>query len=485
MNCLLIVFLGFSTAWGFKEKISPKLQEITQKEDQVDVVVYFDSHAELSASESILDRASRVNFVVDQLIKETQASQRPVQKWLQSNGIDYEPFFSANALLIPKFPTTFLSTLVKFSGVRGVGVDVESHLDSPFPKFPWPEKEENQSSKIGVATHLKTIKVDRVWDELGVTGEGIVVAGQDTGYYWRHNALKEKYRGYNQGQVDHNYNWLDAISESVCSPSGQEPCDDKDHGTHTMGTMVGDDGQGNQIGVAPGAQWIGCRNMKVGVGKVSTYMRCFDFFLAPYPIGGNPQQDGRPDLAPHIVNNSWSCPTSEGCAGNEFYNVVQAYKAAGIMLVAAAGNNGPNCGTISQQPGSYAGDILVVGAWNSFLKEIAFFSSLGPSPFQNQLAPNLIAPGGFVKSSLASGPNAYDDKAGTSMASPQVAGVVALLWSQRPELIGQIDATIDLIEKSADPITASKSCPGFPGGQTPNAVYGHGMLNAYKALTTN
>ena len=64
-------------------------------------------------------------------------------------------------------------------------------------------------------------------------------------------------------------------------PESPEPCDDNGHGTHTTGTTVGDDGAGNQIGVAPGAKWIGCRNMDQGNGTPATYTECFQFFIAP------------------------------------------------------------------------------------------------------------------------------------------------------------------------------------------------------------
>ena len=91
------------------------------------------------------------------------------------------------------------------------------------------------------------------------------------------------------------------------------PIDDHDHGTHTTGTMIGDDGGSNLTGVAPGAKWIGCRNMNAGNGQPSTYIACMEYFLAPWPHGGDPETDGRPEYSPHIINNSWGCPPSEGC----------------------------------------------------------------------------------------------------------------------------------------------------------------------------
>ena len=62
--------------------------------------------------------------------------------------------------------------------------------------------------------------------------------------------------------ADHDYNWHDAIHDSVGNPCGNDspfPCDDHCHGSHTTGTTIGDDGAGNQIGMAPGAKWIACR----------------------------------------------------------------------------------------------------------------------------------------------------------------------------------------------------------------------------------
>ncbi len=107
-----------------------------------------------------------------------------------------------------------------------------------------------------------------VW-ALGFTGQQIVVASADTGVRWTHNALKPHYRGWDGVVADHDYNWHDSIHDSVGNPCGNDstfPCDDFFHGSHTTGTAIGDDGIGNQIGMAPGAKWIGCRNMDAGNG---------------------------------------------------------------------------------------------------------------------------------------------------------------------------------------------------------------------------
>ncbi len=149
-----------------------------------------------------------------------------------------------------------------------------------------------------------------VW-ALGYTGQGIVIAGADTGIRWTHNALKPHYRGWDGTVANHNFNWHDSIHNSVSNPCGNDspqPCDDFFHGTHTIATAIGDDGAGNQVGMAPGAKWIGCRNMDVGNGTPARYIECMEFFLAPYPVGGVPAQ-GDPSLAPDITTNSWACPS--------------------------------------------------------------------------------------------------------------------------------------------------------------------------------
>ena len=137
-----------------------------------------------------------------------------------------------------------------------------------------------------VGWNIVRVEADQVWG-LGYTGRGVVVGGQDTGYQWDHPALIGRYRGWDGAAASHDYNWHDAIHSGggICGYDTTAPCDDNGHGTHTLGTAVGDDGGVNRIGVAPGARWIGCRNMNQGVGTPATYAECFqgiDGAVAPF-----------------------------------------------------------------------------------------------------------------------------------------------------------------------------------------------------------
>ena len=256
----------------------------------------------------------------------------------------------------------------------------------------------------GVEPNIAYTHAPEVW-AMGFTGQGIVIGGQDTGYQWDHPALKPHYRGWDGSSVSHDYNWHDSIHTGggPCGAASPQPCDDYGHGTHTMGTAVGDDGAGHRIGMAPGAQWIGCRNMNGGVGQPSTYLECFEFFLAPYPVGGTPAQ-GDPDRAPDVTNNSWSCPAYEGCSPATMQAALDNQQAAGILSVVSATNFGSACSTVTDPP---ALDSLAytVGALNTGSDSIAGFSSRGPITVDGSYRrkPDISAPGTNITSSIPGG----------------------------------------------------------------------------------
>ncbi|HWH24306.1 MAG TPA: S8 family serine peptidase, partial [Candidatus Limnocylindria bacterium] len=315
----------------------------------------------------------------------------------------------------------------------------------------------------GVEWGIDRIGAPQLWS-LGVTGTGIVVGNIDSGVQYDHPALVGQYRGrLSGGGYNHDFNWYDPTG--TCTGA---PCDNNGHGTHTMGTIVGDDGSTNQIGVAPGARWIAAKGCE-GVSCSRTHLlKSAQWILAPCPIGtapGAPACDA--SKRPHVVNNSWG-----GGPGNDWYlSMVNAWAAAGIMPVFANGNEGPACST-SGSPGDY-GQSYSAGAFESS-NEIAYFSSRGPSAFGG-IKPDIAAPGANIRSSTPGGGYAAFD--GTSMAAPHVAGAVALLWSASPPLRGDIGATRGLLDGAA--IDVNQTTCG--GTAAKNNVWGEGRLDVAAA----
>ncbi len=461
-------------------KIAPWVMQHTAGDKQAEFMIILGDQADLSGAALLKTKKEKGRFVRDALWNTSQATQGPLLKWLAERKLEHRSFYIVNAIWVKgRFDDAMAMALRKDVArvegnpqVRGLpesaaAVEAPAQLNAPATVEP------------GIAyTHAPS-----VWAE-GFFGQGIVVGGADTGIRWTHNALKPHYRGWNGVTASHDFNWHDSIHSGggVCGPNSPAPCDDSGHGSHTIGTAIGDDNAGNQIGMAPQAQFIGCRNMNVGVGSPASYTECFEWFLAPYPVGGNPSQ-GDPDKAPDITTNSWICPSSEGCSPTTLQAGVEAQRAAGIEMVVAAGNSGPSCSTVSDPPSLYDAS-YTVGALNTSTDTIASFSSRGPvtSDGSMRLKPDIAAPGTNTRSAYNTSDTTYALLSGTSMATPHIAGAIALLWSAHPELKDNPDATEPVLNNSAVHILSNSCDGGSP--TTPNNTFGNGRVDILAAVNT-
>lgn len=458
----------------------------TADQGETEFLVMLKEQADLSGARRFRTKQEKGRYVYQQLTGTAERSQKPVLAALQAlamespGGLEYRSYWVANMIWV-RGGSQVVQALAQRDDVLHLYANPKVALQVPTPAIQ--PNAPAEADEIIIEASLQKIMAPEVWAE-GYTGQGVVVGGQDTGYDWTHPALIDKYRGWNGLTADHNYHWHDAIHSGggVCGPNSPVPCDDHYHGTHTLGTMVGEgtDAYGNlrKFGVAPGAEWIGCRNMDQGIGSPATYSECFQWFIAPTDLNNlNP----RPDLAPDIINNSWSCPVSEGCTDpNVLLTVVNNVRAAGILTVQSAGNSGPACSTISTPAGIYDAS-FTVGATDSN-DIIASFSSRGPVIVDgsNRLKPDVTAPGVNIYSTAPGG--TYRILSGTSMAAPHVAGMAALLLAARPDLRGQVDQLENLIQEGAKPLTTSQICGGVPGSQVPNNTYGWGRIDAWASV---
>jgi subtilisin family serine protease len=489
---LLLVSTFFSCFFTVvAQQISPSLWEALQSDSQTEFLVLFKAQAKLDDAPSKGSKEARGRYVYEQTQSLAERTQAPLRDWLSKRGVSYRPFFVVNAMWVEgdKALAQAIAARPEVASLQG---NPHFMLDVLPAKAAALSSGLNRNSE-DVEWGVEKIGAPLVW-AMGFTGQDVVIGGQDTGYEWDHPALVDTYRGWDGDTVSHDYNWHDAIHqidslngepyEAAANPCGLNslvPCDDNNHGTHTMGTMAGGESdEGKKIGVAPDAKWIGCRNMERGWGSPASYIECFEWFLAPTTVTGEAPD---PAKAPHVINNSWACPAIEGCTPENFElmrQVVDNLKAAGIVVVVSAGNSGSQCHTIST-PAAIFSNSFTVGATQE-TDTIANFSSRGTVTIDSsgRLKPNVAAPGVGVRSAIRNG--GFASFSGTSMAGPHVAGAVALLISANPELAGQVELIESLLEQTAKPMLSDQDCGGQPGDEVPNPVYGYGRIDIAAAV---
>ena len=464
--------------------VSARLTERIAAEGTADVLVLYGDYPDLSGAGAFATKEDKARYVFEAL-RQNARRHRPLLARLDAQRLSYRHYPAANAVYVPNADVALAAALAREEGVARVAA-----LDA------WRVEETEEYAPATALTlearsnapewGLVYMGVPEVWAQ-GIRGAGAVVGGQDTGYDWTHPALKPKYRGYDAAAdtAAHDYHWFDAVVErsplnpddaNPCGFSSPVPCDDSQHGTHTMGTMVGSDSS-NQVGVAPEAEWVACRSMERGWGRPETYLGCFEWFLAPTDVNGeNPD----PAMAPDVIANSWYCPELEGCDTTTFAafdNVIAALRASGVVVVASAGNFGRRgCASVARIPAQSPGAVAV-GAHDE-LGALAAFSSLGSADAPLD-GPDIVAPGVGTRSTIPGG--GYNLKSGTSMAGPHVAGLVALMISANPALRGQVDSIEAILYRTATPPPAvpADTCSA-PGG--PNQVYGNGLAQAERAV---
>ena len=325
----------------------------------------------------------------------------------------------------------------------------------------------------GVTDGVRAIRAPRVWHELGINGEGRLVANLDTGVDGMHPALASRWRGARPGS-EPRHGWFDPAD-----PASEFPVDTHGHGTHVLGTMAGLGATTNDsIGVAWGADWIASNGI-----QADTTPDGGDPIIAAFQWFADP--DGDPatiEDVPDVVQNSWGvAPDEPGYIACEarWWEVIDHCEAAGVVVTWSAGNSGPASATMivpadrASSPTNAFSIGAVMATGTSFPYTLAGFSSRGPSfctqVEADRVKPEVVAPGVDVYSSLPGG--VYRGGwSGTSMAGPHAAGIVALLRQANPDL--DVDTIKRILMETARDL----------GRAGEDNEYGWGFVDAHAAV---
>lgn len=284
-----------------------------------------------------------------------------------------------------------------------------------------------------VAWGVSKIKAPDVWKYY--EGKGVKVAVIDTGAN-EHGDLK--------GRVVDGKNYIDAT---------KPPRDDHSHGTHCSGTVAGDGVMGCKTGVAPKATIMAIKVLGAnGSGQWSNLWLAIEETIGKevrvvsMSLGGRASDDVKKRLRLACTNAI----------------------AAGVIPVIAAGNSGSSAKTVGS-PGDVP-EVVTIGATDSN-DNIAYFSSRGPVTWDgvDLIKPDVSAPGVNVKSCRHDN-DGYRTMSGTSMATPHVAGLVALMVNAKSDITPEQAKKI-LEQTATDLGTAGK-----------DNTYGAGRVNADKAV---
>ena len=284
------------------------------------------------------------------------------------------------------------------------------------------------------------------------SASSIIVAVIDTGIRYTHQDLAANmWRNPNEtagnGRDDDGNGFVDDIYGCNAYNNNGDPMDDNGHGTHCAGTIgaVGNNGIGI-TGVAWNVKLMACKFLSsTGAGSTSDAVRCIDYARVK---------------GAKILSNSWG----GGGASATLQAAIERARAAGMIFVAAAGNDGRNTDSTPSYPASYPTDNIVSVAATNRLDALSTFSNFGV------VTVALGAPGESIYSTVSTSDSSYAIYSGTSMATPHVSGVLALLAAQYPadsytSLIARLYAGTEKI-----PSLAGKTKTG-------------GRLNLYKAIT--
>jgi subtilisin family serine protease len=442
-----------------------------EKGSDIDILVKFPPRQKAPASLlSKLTRLEKQKMIHAELLATASASQDALRTDLQARGFAVKTFWLGNTMHIKQATPALIKELrdrksiIEIEAVKEVGRINEPMVHEVFEKLP------ELTTNKAVEWNIAIINADKIWNV--TKGYEVTIANIDTGVRYTHQAVVRRYRGNRASDgFDHDYNWHD--------PNGTPyPFDNNGHGTHTMGTIIGDD-LVSGIGVAPEALWIAAKGCASSSCSNIDLISSFQYLFAPTRQDGSGADVG---YAPAVISNSWG----GGQGSTTFLPYIEPHVEAGTVVAFSQGNSGSGCGT-ANSPGDL--DVVIGVGSTNVNDQLSSFSSRGPGPNRadfNQQKPDISAPGERVLSAYYTSDTAYATLSGTSMACPHIAGVIALMLDVN-QVLTVSDVRTILSETSTRglpaPVGGLTTCNGIPYTSYPNYHYGWGRVDAAAAVT--
>jgi len=456
---LLIFNFAYSISGELSQDLKKRFQTLEENEYLSCLVMLKDQIGprDLELHRKLKTQKERHSSIIYKLKDKKERAQKDILIYLdeqKSKGLikSYQSFWIVNGILV----TATKEEIEKIA--------LRAEVEMIYPNYPVsliaPVFEEANSSKSGARDYFQATGVGELW-KMGYTGKGRLVCSFDTGVEWSHPALFYNWKGGLQGGDISS--WFDPYGSNF-------PVDANGHGTHTMGIMVGKT-DAETLGVAFDAEWIAAGVIDRGKNfeeTVADILQAFEWAIDP---DGDPETI---DDVPDVINNSWGIPlAAKPPCDQTFWSAINNVEAAGIIVIFAAGNEGPSPMSL-RTPADRATsptNSFSVGAVDAQVYgfPIAPFSSRGPSGCDGTtIKPEICAPGVGIRSSYLGG--TYKALNGTSTAAPFISGAVALLREFNPE---------STVEEIKNALLFSSTDLGIKGEDND---YGWGLFNLKKAL---
>ncbi|MDL2311162.1 cell wall-binding repeat-containing protein, partial [Peptostreptococcaceae bacterium OttesenSCG-928-C18] len=432
-----------------ESKISEDLSKKLESNEVVDIMVLvkdtvkLTTMVDLSEDEEVINENRQV--LLEELQENADNSQEDIIDFLdrgkKAGTVEkYESFYVVNSLNIV-CDANIVKELSKLDDVEYIEENLVLKTTSSGVS----------NTTLAGTWNLINTGVDDVHSQYAIKGTGVIIGILDTGASYKHDDIKDNWYG---NKVGVKYAWYDALGESSV------PVDESGGG---HGTGVTDVAVGKNYGVAPNASWISARAFKDKEAEISYVIRAAEWFLAP---GGDTTK------VPHIINNSWGGEDGPNIFLDE---IINSWIKAGIIPVFASGNSTDGSKTPSSifYPASNL-NVISVGGLNPD-NSIYYRSSIGPSkkdPTGKVIKPEITAPGASVIA--ANNIGSYTLWYGTSIAAPNISGVIALMIEANPDM--SFESIKKTLTSTATGLTDSNNTT------SPNMVYGYGIVNAKKAV---